>query len=51
MLRHVALVRTDFSEELRVSFIRLTRIADSCHPDEGGPKFLQNVGSYKSQAA
>jgi hypothetical protein len=26
MLRHVALVRTDFSEELSASFIRVTRI-------------------------
>jgi hypothetical protein len=26
MLRHVALVRTDVSEELRASFIRVTRI-------------------------
>jgi hypothetical protein len=24
------------------------KITDSCHPDEGGAKFLQNVGSYKS---
>jgi hypothetical protein len=24
---------------------------DSCHPDEGGAKFLRNVGSYKSQTA
>jgi hypothetical protein len=21
---------------------------DSCHPDEGGARFLRNVGSYKS---
>jgi hypothetical protein len=28
MLRHVALVRTDVSEELSVSFIRLTRIGE-----------------------
>jgi hypothetical protein len=26
-------------------------LADSCHPDEGGAKFLQNVGSYKSHMA
>jgi hypothetical protein len=71
MLRRVALVRTDVSEELSASFIRVTRIgelgtlvvtsnrrtkccsylADSCHRDEGGAKFLRNVGSYKSQAA
>jgi hypothetical protein len=23
-------------------------VTDSCHPDEGGAKFLRNVGSYKS---
>jgi hypothetical protein len=23
-------------------------VTDSCHPDEEGAKFLQNVGSYKS---
>jgi hypothetical protein len=28
MLRHVALVRTDVSEELSASFIRVTRIGD-----------------------
>jgi hypothetical protein len=28
MLRHVALVRTDVSEELRASFIRVTRIGE-----------------------
>jgi hypothetical protein len=28
MLRRVALVRTDVSEELRASFIRVTRIAE-----------------------
>jgi hypothetical protein len=68
MLRHVAYVRTNLSEELSASFIRVTRIgalgitlavtnnrrtlrrkfADSCHPEEGGTKFLRNVGSYKS---
>jgi hypothetical protein len=71
MLRRVALVRTDVSEELRTS-IRVTRIGelgttlavtsnrrtlrffqftDSSHPDEGGAKFLRNVGSYKSHTA
>jgi hypothetical protein len=59
MLRPTALVRTDVSEEPSASFIRVTRIAElgttlaviatySCHPDEGGAKFLLNVGSYKS---
>jgi hypothetical protein len=63
MLRRVALVRTDISEELSASIIRVTRIAelgttlaltsnrrtDSCHTDVEGAKFLRNVGSYKSQ--
>jgi hypothetical protein len=65
MLPRVALVRTDASEELSASIIRVTRIGergttlavtsnrctDSCHPDEGGAKFLRNVGSYKSYTA
>jgi hypothetical protein len=56
MLYHVALVRTDVSEELSASFIRVTRIGElgtklavtsnrrTLHPDEGGAKFLRNVG-------
>jgi hypothetical protein len=63
MLRRVALVRTDVSEEISTSFIRVTRIGelgttlalllftDSCHPDEGGAKLFRNVGSYKSHMA
>jgi hypothetical protein len=61
MLRRVDLVTTDVSEELSASFIKMTTIGeigitpavttDSCHPDEGGLKFLRNVGSYKSQTA
>jgi hypothetical protein len=70
LLRRVALVRTDVSEELRDSFIRVTRIGElgttlvvtsnrrrlrsntySRHPDEGGPRFLGYVGSYKSHTA
>jgi hypothetical protein len=66
MLRRVALVRTDVSEELSSSIIRMTRIGElgtlavtsnrrtlqkSCHPDEGGAKFLRNVDSYKSHTA
>jgi hypothetical protein len=58
MLRRAALVRTDVSEELSALIIRVTRIDEigttlavtsnhSCHPDEGGAKFLRNVGSYK----
>jgi hypothetical protein len=27
------------------------KFTDSCHPDEGGAKFLRNVGSYKSHTA
>jgi hypothetical protein len=45
MLRHVTLVRTDVSEELGTSFIRVTRVG------ERGPKLLRNVGSYKSHIA
>jgi hypothetical protein len=77
MLRRVALVRTDVSEEPGASFIRVTKIGelgttqaatsnrsmlrrileessqftDFCHPDEGGARFLRNVGSYKSHTA
>jgi hypothetical protein len=51
MLGHVALVRTDVSEELCASFIRVTRIGGLGTPDEGGDKFLRNVGSYKSHTA
>jgi hypothetical protein len=82
MLRRVALVRTDVSEEVGGSFIRVTRIGElgttlkngvfwdvtscgscknrqlllflvhhSCHPDEGGARFIRNVGSYKSHTA
>jgi hypothetical protein len=59
MLRRVALVRTDVSEEL-ISFIRVTRIGElgttlgissQRHPDEGGARFLRNDGSYKSHTA
>jgi hypothetical protein len=62
MLRRVALVRIDVSEELSASFIRMTRIGelettlavtsnpfiDSFHTDEGGATFLRNDGYYKS---
>jgi hypothetical protein len=46
MLRRVALVRTDVSEDLRASTIRVTRIGDI-----GGAKFFRNFGSYKSHTA
>jgi hypothetical protein len=55
MIHRVALVRTDVSEELSTSFIRVTRIgvvpSSPCNPDEGGAKLLRNVGSYKSHTA
>jgi hypothetical protein len=62
MLRRVAHVRIDVSEELSASFIRVTRIGElgttlavtsnqRCHADEGGAMFLRNVGSYKSHTA
>jgi hypothetical protein len=54
MLRRVALVRTDVSEELSASIIRVTRIYElgtTLAPDDGSAKFFQNIGSYKSHAA
>jgi hypothetical protein len=58
MLRLVAVVSTDVSEELSASFIRATKIGelgttlcDSCHPTNGGDAFLRNVGSYNSHTA
>jgi hypothetical protein len=62
LLRRVALVRTDVSEEPGASFMRVTKIGelgttqaatstDFCHPDERGARFLRNVGSYKSHTA
>jgi hypothetical protein len=47
MLQPLALIRTDVSEELSTSFIRMTRIGElgttlACHPDEGGAKFFRN---------
>jgi hypothetical protein len=45
MVRRVALVRADVSEELSASFIRVTRTG------EGGATFLRNVGFYKSHMA
>jgi hypothetical protein len=80
MLRSIALVRIDVSQELSASFITVTIIGELrttlavtrnrqmlrrntylqlafflvhrfFHPDEGGGKFLRNVGSYKSHTA
>jgi hypothetical protein len=50
MLRRVALLGAVDSEERSASVVGVTR-TDSCHPDEGGAKFLRNVGSYKSHTA
>jgi hypothetical protein len=51
MLRLVILVRTDVSEEHSASIIRVTRICSlgtmMIEQDDGGAKFLRNVGSYK----
>jgi hypothetical protein len=33
------------------SYSYRSEFIDFCHPDEGGSKFLRNVGSYKSHAA
>jgi hypothetical protein len=49
MLRCATRVRTDVSEERIASIIRVTSIVqletftNSCHPDDGGAKFLRNV--------
>jgi hypothetical protein len=52
----MALVRTDVSEELRASFIRVTRIGElgTTLAGTSNPQMLQrntNVGSYKSHTA
>jgi hypothetical protein len=46
MLPRVALVRTDVSEELSASFIRVTRISEIVTT-----LAVTNVGSYKSHTA
>jgi hypothetical protein len=43
----VILVRTDVSEELGAFIIRVTRF----DLDDGGARFLRNVGFYKSHTA
>jgi hypothetical protein len=50
-LRRVALVTTDVSEKLSASFIRVTRIGELGTTLAVVPKFLRNVGSYKSDMA
>jgi hypothetical protein len=63
LLRSVALVRTDVSEEPGAS-IMVTKIGELGttqaaisnrrtlpNPNEGGARFLRNVGSYKSHTA
>jgi hypothetical protein len=48
MLRRMALVITDVSEDLTASIFSVTRIdVHLLSPDEGGAKFFRNVGSYK----
>jgi hypothetical protein len=49
MLRLVALVRTDVSDELSDFFVRVTRIGEL--GTTLGAKSLRNVGSYKSHTA
>jgi hypothetical protein len=60
MLRRAALPRTDVSEEISASIIRVTIIVElgtilavtsHRHPDDGGAIFLQNVGCYKGHKA
>jgi hypothetical protein len=58
ILRRVALVRTDVSEELSSFIMRLTRLGElgttlavTCRRDDGGVKFFRNVGSYKGYTA
>jgi hypothetical protein len=48
MLGRVALVRTDVSEELSASFVRVTRI---CELGTLAVISNRNVGSYKSHTA
>jgi hypothetical protein len=53
MLCHLALVRTDVSEELSGRWLLVTASVVPSSPillcpDEGGAKFLPNLGSYKS---
>jgi hypothetical protein len=40
-----------FSREFHVKSALVLSETDSCQPDEGGVKFLRNVGSYRSHTA
>jgi hypothetical protein len=51
MLHRVAVVRTDVSEELSASFIRVTTINELGITLAVGAEFLRNVSSYKSHMA
>jgi hypothetical protein len=55
MLRRVALVITDVSEEISASFIRVARIGELgttlAVTSNRRAEFLRNVGSYKSHTA
>jgi hypothetical protein len=60
ILRHVALVRTEVSEELSASVIRVTRIGElgtklavtsNLRTPQINYTFLRNVGSYRSHTA
>jgi hypothetical protein len=55
MLRRVALVRTNVSgeriEEMYTQRLLVTANFHSCHPDDGGDAYIQNIGSYKSHTA
>jgi hypothetical protein len=48
MLRHVALVRIDVSEEPSASIIRVTRVGEL--GTTFGASFRRNFGSHKTQA-
>jgi hypothetical protein len=53
-LRHVALVRTDVSEEPGASFIRVSKIGEQGTTQAATSNrrtLLRNVGSYKSHTA
>jgi hypothetical protein len=42
---------TTLATDARQLVLFLVQFTDSCHPDEGGAKFLRNVSSYKSHTA